>query len=210
MSPPVPQQVLTVSDSPSTPKRVRLTWPPRALGLGPPLNLVTLSREQRAGFGRRALESIALAIAGALVVAAIDQVFFGGETARRTPALNLHPTPVARVAITFIGGFLEELFFRVFFATAVASVVWLALRRPVGQPAVPVAQWAGIIAAAIYVGVWHTTMGDAPSNNARVIAVNAVSNLLYGWTYWRRGLELSALTHGVLNATLYLGLPFLH
>jgi len=192
---------------------MRYHWPPRTLGLGPPLNLVTFSPAHRARLGRWALQSIAFAVAAAIVVAAIDRLFFDGETARRTPALDVHPTPPARVAITFIGGLLEELFFRVFFATAVATVVWSALRRIVGARTIHVAaaQWTGTIAAMIFVGVWHVWMvSDPASNDARVLAVNAVGNLLYGWTYWRRGLEMCTLTHGVLNATLYLGMPLLH
>ena len=103
--------------------------------------------------------------------------------------------------------------FRAFFATAVAAVVWAALSRSVGERTgqVAAAQWVGTLAAAIVVGVWHVGMGgDSSSNSARVLAVNAIGNVLYGWTYWRHGLEMSTLTHGVLNATLYLGLPLLH
>ena len=192
---------------------MRYHWPPRPLGLGPPFNLVTFSPEHRARLWLLALKSVAFAVAAAIVIAAIDQLFFGGETARRTPALDAHPTPAGRVAITFVGGLLEELFFRVFFATAVATVVWSLLRRNVSERASRVAaiQWTGTLAAAIFVGVWHVWMvSDPTSNDARVLAVNAVGNALYGWTYWRRGLEMSTLTHGALNATLYLGLPLLH
>ena len=188
-------------------------WPPRALGIGPQLNLVTLSREGRAKLGRYALSSIALAVAGAIVIAAIDQLFFEGVTAMRTPALDMHPTPQARVAVTFIGGLLEELVFRVILATAVATAIWSVLRKAFGGRTghVSAAQWTGTIAATVAVGVWHVGMvADPSSNDVRVLAVNGVSNLLYGWTYWRRGLELSTLTHGVLNSALYLGLPLLH
>lgn len=192
---------------------MRYHWPPRALGLGPPLNLVTLAPEHRARLVRHAWQSIACALAAALVITAIDQFFFEGATARRTPALDAHPTPQARVGITFIGGLLEEVVFRVFFATVVAAAVWSALRHGIGERTshVAVAQWTGTISAAILVGVWHVWMvSDPSSNDARVLAVNAVGNLLYGWTYWRRGLEMAALTHGSLNSALYLGLPLLH
>jgi len=191
---------------------MQLHWPPRALGLGPPLNLVTRSREQRAGFARRASQSAALGVAAAVVVAAIDYLIFNGETARRTPALDAHPTPLARVAITFVGGLAEELFFRVGVATLVATGVWAVLHRTVGERPVTVtaAQWVGTIAAAVYVGVWHVGMASDPGGTARVVTINVVGNLLYGWTYWRRGLELSTLTHGILNGTLYIGLPLLH
>jgi membrane protease YdiL (CAAX protease family) len=130
---------------------MKLHWPPRATGLGPPLNLVMRPPEHRVELGRRALQSVALGILAALLIAAIDQLFFDGETARRTPALDEHPAPGARVLITFVGALGEELYFRVFFATAVASVVWVALRRVVvrREVSVTVAQWTGIIAATI-------------------------------------------------------------
>lgn len=192
---------------------MRLVWPPRPLGLGPPLNLATLSPAHRATLGRRGAQSIALAVAAAIVVAVVDQLVFDGATARRTPALHAHPTPAARVAITFVGGLLEELVFRAVLATAVAAGVWAALRRRGGARTrhVAAAQWTGTLAAAICVGAWHVWMASDPSSSAaRVVVVNLVGNLLYGWTYWRRGLEMSTLTHGALNATLYLGLPLLH
>jgi membrane protease YdiL (CAAX protease family) len=189
---------------------MKIHWPPPPLGLGPPLNFVTLSREHRAGFGRRALQSVALGLLGAIVVAAIDHVFFAGGTAAVVPPLDAHPTPAARVIIPFIGGFLEEIYFRVLFATAVAIVAWSALRRLAPERGVAVARWTGTITAMVFVGVWHTWMVADPSADARVMAINSVGNILYGWTYWRRGVELATLTHGVLNATLYLGWPLLH
>jgi membrane protease YdiL (CAAX protease family) len=192
---------------------MKFHWPPRPLGLGPPLNLVSFSREHRAKLGKSALQSIALAIVAAVVIAAIDGFFFGGVTTLRTPALDQHPTPAMRVVISFVGGFLEELVFRVIFATGVAAVVWYLLRLVRGErPShVAPAQWTGTIAAMVFVGVWHVGMvGDPSANDVRVLVVNGVSNLVYGWTYWRRGLEMSTLAHGVLNATLYLGLPLLH
>jgi membrane protease YdiL (CAAX protease family) len=190
---------------------MKLSWPPRPLGLGPLFNFVVLSREQRAGIGRRAWQSVAMGIAAALVVAVIDYCFFNGETARRTPPLDAHPTPAARVLVAFIGGLLEELYFRLVFATAVAALTWIVLGRLFrGRSVATAAQWVGTIAAMIYVALWHTGMVDDPSSDSRVIVVNAVGNLLYGWTFWRRGFELAALTHGTLNTTLYLGLPLLH
>lgn len=191
---------------------MKIHWPPKEIGLGPPLNLVTLSRQHRDGLGRRALQSVTFGILAALLIAAIDHFFFSGETARGTPALDEHPTPAARVLITFVGALGEELYFRVLFATLVASVLWLALRRLAGrrEVAVTVAQWTGTIAAMVYVGLWHTWMVADPSSDTRVMAINSLGNVLYGWMYWRRGLEFAVLTHGTLNATLYLGYPLLH
>ena len=175
--------------------------------------MVTLAPDHRAGLIRHAVQSTVFAVAAAILVAVLDQLLFDGVTATRTPALDAHPSPAARVAISFVGGLLEELVFRLFLATAVATIVWLALGRSVGHgpTSAAAAQWTGTIVAMVLVGVWHVSMvGDPNADPARVLAVNAVGNLLYGWTYWRRGFEMAVLTHGVLNSTLYLGLPLLH
>ena len=191
---------------------MKIQWPPAALGLGPQLNLVMLLPDRRTRLGGHALQQVGLAIALAMVIAAIDQVFFGGMTAQRTPALDLHPTPPARVIVTFAGGLVEELLFRVLVATGVASLLWMGIRRASGESrfGVATAQWTGVIAAAVFVAVWHVGMSNDAGGAARVVAVNLIANLLYGWTWWRRGLEMAVLTHGTLNASLYLGLPLLH
>lgn len=189
------------------------SWPPRPLGLGPPLNLVSLSRETRRQMARHAVQACVLAVGAAALIALIDQLFFAGATSLRTPALDEHPTPAARVLVTFAGGFVEEIAFRVLVATAVAALAWFAVRR-VGsrrpQEMVVGAQWLGTIAAALCVALWHVGMSLDSAGYWRVVTVNMVSNLLYGWTWWRRGLEMAVLTHGTLNASLYLGLPLLH
>jgi hypothetical protein len=145
----------------------KLFWPPKAIGLGAPLNLATFLRLPHAEIARRALESVTFAILGATLVAAIDYFFFEAVTARATPALDEHPTPTARVLITFIGGLLEELFFRVLFATAVASVVWLALRRLITQRemAVTLAQWTSGCRPSIREtpGSWRSTPSEISS-----------------------------------------------
>ena len=115
--------------------------------------------------------------------------------------------------VTFGGGLLEELVFRLLLASAIAGVVWTALRRASrsGPSHAAAAEWIGTASSALVVGIWHAWMiSDPTSSDTRVIVVNLVSNVLYGWTFWRRGLEMAVLTHGTLNAALYLGLPLLH
>ena len=55
---------------------MKFPWPPRSLGLGPPLNLITLSPQHRTKLGSHALQSIVFAFIAAIIIATIDQVFF--------------------------------------------------------------------------------------------------------------------------------------
>jgi membrane protease YdiL (CAAX protease family) len=182
---------------------VRLRWPPPPLGLGAPLNLVTLSRELRPRFQAQWWLAPVLGLAAGLTVIGIDALFFGGETARRTPSLSEHPSLLARILISIVGSIGEELFFRVLVATTIAWVVYLAARR-LSTRSVVIAQTISVVAAALWVGLWHVGMaGDL----WRVVSVNLVGNLLYGWLYWRRGLEMAIMAHVVVTATLFIGIP---
>ena len=58
--------------------------------------------------------------------------------------------------------------------------------------------------AAAYAGMTH--VGN-PADFLRVVTVNGVAALVYGWLYWRRGLELAILNHMVVTACLYIAVP---
>jgi membrane protease YdiL (CAAX protease family) len=182
---------------------MRLAWPPRPLGLGTPLNLAACSRETRPLLGRGWWMAPVLGLVLALLVVGVDRVLVGGVTMQGIPDLGTHPSLGARVLISLFGTLFEELLFRVLLATLVAWLAYLALSRFLARPRMH-AQWAGIVAGAIGSGVLHSGSGLA-----HVIALNVVTNAVYGWLYWRRGLELAILTHVVVTACLYIGVPAL-
>lgn len=187
---------------------MKVRWPPEPLGLGTPLNLALLSPETRSRLARRWWLAPVVGLAAALVDVAVDHVFFGGETMRRTPDLGAHPPVINRVAVTTIGSIGEELFFRVGVATVVAWAVYWILRRVLADPR-SVAQWSGILVAATWSGLWHVGMVGNPADFWRVMTINLIGSIVYGWFYWRRGFELAVLAHITLNTALYVGVPAL-
>jgi hypothetical protein len=63
--------------------------------------------------------------------------------------------------------------------------------------------------AATWVGLWHVGMIGSPADFWRVMTVNLIGNVVYGWFFWRRGFELAVLVHITLNTALYVGVPAL-
>lgn len=181
-------------------------WPPRPVGSGTPFNLATLSKEPRARLRREwwVAPLIGIGVAGAVV--AVDQVFFAGETTRRMPALTEHPAPAWRPLLALGGALYEALVFRVVAASMVAWLAYLMLARA-HQSAPRVSQLLGVIAAAVLVGLWHV---GRPEDAVRVVTVNVVANVVYGWLYFARGLEFSVLAHAVATACLFLVVPALY
>ncbi len=182
---------------------MRPVWPPRPVGLGTPLNLAAYSREARPLLGRRWWMAPGVGVALALLAAGVDVVFFRGVSMRDLPALGAHPSLGARVLIVLFGTLFEELLFRVVLATLAAWVAYVALSRLLARPRTH-AQWVGIAAGAIASGVLHSSSGLA-----HVVAFNVATNAVYGWLYWRRGLEMAILTHMVVTACLFIGVPAL-
>jgi hypothetical protein len=181
---------------------MRLLWPPRPLGLGPPLNLAACSRETWPLLRGWWMAPV-LGVAMALLVVGVDRVLFRGVTMAGIPGLGSHPSLGARILIVLFGTLFEEVAFRVFLATLAAWLAQLALSRFVARPRTH-AQWAGIVAGAVAGGVLHSGSGLA-----HVIALNLLTNAVYGWLYWRRGLETALLTHMVVTACLFIGVPAL-
>jgi membrane protease YdiL (CAAX protease family) len=182
---------------------MRLAWPPRPLGLGTPLNLAAFSPEARSRLGRGWWTAPVLGVAMALLVVGVDVVFFRGVTIQDLPDLGSHPSLGARVLIAIFGTLFEELMFRVLLGTLAAWLVYAALSRFLDQPRTH-AQWAGIVVGAMAGGVLHSGSGLA-----HVVALNVATNAVYGWLYWRRGLEMAVLTHMVVTACLFIGVPAL-
>lgn len=182
---------------------MRIHWPPRALGLGTPLNLAALSPKTRPLLRRWWWLAPVLGLSAALLIVGIDLLFFRGASIQRIPDLGSDPPLGNRLLIVLIGSVIEELYFRAFVATLTAWLIHMALSRFVGQPHT-YAQWLGILAAAVYAGLWHV---GGPHDLLRVVTINAVGGVVYGWLYWRRGLELSVLAHMVVTAFLYIAVP---
>jgi len=187
---------------------MKISWPPKPLGLGPLFNLVTLSRETRPLLIRSWWLIPVLGLATALAMIGADQLFFGGATMSRTPSLSSHPPIGNRVLVALIGSLGEELVFRVVIATITAWVIYFLLRFVVAEPKRP-AQWISVFAAAIGVGLMHVGQVGNPADFWRIMTVNVIGHSVYGFLYWTRGFEVAVLTHVIVTSLLYIGVPAL-
>jgi membrane protease YdiL (CAAX protease family) len=174
-----------------------------AVGLGTPMLDAMLSGRRRVPSARSRVRAAALAsLAVALLVSAIlwryatmlPGLFEGQESSR----LAEFRAPVA-VRLLW-GGIGEELLMRWGLLTAFAWAGW----RLAGQPArVPRAiMWLAIALAALLFAVGHLPLlflllpAPPASMLLAVFAGNFVPALLFGWLFWRHGLESAMLAHG--------------
>lgn len=169
------------------------------VGLGSPLMQAWLGRT--AAPDARTLKPFQAmglgALAGLVIVAASqlldpllpEPLYAIGDPGLGQPALN-------GVLASFYGGIAEELLARLFVMTL---IVWLltASGRRAPRPAM---FWTAIVLAALLFGAGHLVpaaelWGLSPIVVFRTIVLNAIGAVVFGWLYWRRGIEMAMLGH---------------
>ena len=75
----------------------------------------------------------------------------------------------------------------------------------------PVVYWFGIIISALIFALLHLpflyALIEEPSQAViwYVILTNSLGGIVFGWLYWRRGLEMAMLAHILTHVVLVLG-----
>ena len=74
--------------------------------------------------------------------------------------------------------------------------------------------WIAILGAALLFGLGHlpATMAATPFSTtvlARAILLNGIYGVLFGYLYWKRGLESSMTAHFTSDVLVHVILPFL-
>jgi Type II CAAX prenyl endopeptidase Rce1-like len=186
--------------------KIQFRWPPRPLGLGTPLNLALASPGTRSLLLRNWWLPLVAGVTASIAVLLVDQALFAGASLGRVREMGSQPLST-RLAIMILSAVEEELIYRVFIATLVAWLVWLAISHFYREPK-QLAQWMGILVAAYLFGLAHVPgLANVAHPVLRAITVNGIAGIVLGWIYWWRGLELAIVTHMVAIATVYIVVP---
>ena len=120
---------------------------------------------------------------------------------------TLKPTLAARF---LYGGLTEEILMRFGLMT---FIVWLCSK--IFGPTKPIIYWVGIFLAAIIFAFGHfpiayQAVGNPSSSLLTYILIgNAVGGIIFGWVYWKKGLESAFIAHIFTNIILVGAEPIL-
>ena len=111
---------------------------------------------------------------------------------------------------SFYGGIGEEVLLRLFLMTLLVWLVARLRRRPPGAAL----YWIAIAIAALLFGAGHlpAAAGLWPLTAIvvlRTLVLNGVAGLVFGWLYWRRGLEAAMCAHFCADLVLHVASPLL-
>lgn len=107
------------------------------------------------------------------------------------------------------GGITEEVLLRWGVMSVLAWLAWRMLQGGSGTPRA-ICFWIAIVISAVFFGVGHlpAVAAQAGSLSASlagyVIAANSVFGLLFGYLFWRHGLEAAILAHALSHVVAYL------
>lgn len=182
------------------------------VGLGAPLLQHWINRRPRPVAAVRPLQCALLGAIAAALVLAVAAVIDPALPAMRHPPAAVDPgrSALHGLLASFYGGIAEELQLRLFLMTL---LVWSVakLRR---SAAPPWAYWGALVLAAVLFGAGHLPAagqiwGWAGIVVFRTILLNAIAGLLFGWLYWKRGLEMAVLAHFSADIVLHVLAPLL-
>lgn len=113
---------------------------------------------------------------------------------------------ISLLARVLYGGLTEELLARWGMMSVLLWLAWRLLQRRRGSPRA-VSAWFAIAASAVVFAVGHlpATLAIAGALTANVVAfvlgANTAFGILFGYLFWRRGLECAMLAHALAHVT---------
>lgn len=185
------------------------------IGLGTPILDAATRGEPVADKVRAILPlSIILGVVFTLLILGLEFLYFQPALIRElgnaaTP-LNLQTSQPAAwkgLLASFYGGIAEELQLRLFLMTLLAWLGRFISKTSDGKPTSAVF-WIAILLAAVLFGLGHlpTIALSVPITSlvvARTVVLNGVLGIVFGWLYWKRGLESAIISHFSADIVLH-------
>jgi len=178
----------------------------KRIGLSAPV-LDTIAQGEPASDKLRAVLpiSIVLGITAALLIVGLDVFVFHpvmlnvlGDKANAL-TLSAQPAVWKGFLASFYGGIAEEIQLRLFVMSLIAWLGSFISKTSEGKPTSAIFWTANILAAVLF-GLGHlpataNLIPLTPLVITRAIILNGVGGVVFGWLYWKRGLESAMVAH---------------
>lgn len=199
---------------------VFINWPFTALGmlaakplrLGAPIFCALLYKQPLpTGWKKSLLVGILTGIAGGFILLLMGEYVFGplmeADLAASGVNLNIQFTALDGLLASFGAAVNEEITLRLFLLSVLAWVGVKLFRQTSGLGFVAIL-WAANLGSTLVFGLFHISnlvILEMPLTLAVVgstIAMNGMIGLLFGWLYWKHGLESAILSHFFVDIVL--------
>lgn len=113
--------------------------------------------------------------------------------------------PWAGFLASFYGGIAEEVIMRLFLMSLLVFILMKIFRK---KDSNPIIIWVSIIAISIIFGLGHlpitaSVVSITPMVIFRAIILNGIGGVIFGWLYWKKGLESAIIAHFCADIVLH-------
>lgn len=182
------------------------------VGLGLPILEGWLNGENVKGKLKSILPlSVGLGVLAGVLIIVIDFLF--SLTGSISLLSTVTPPAWQGLLSSFYGGINEEVLMRLFVMSLLVYITFKIRKTREGHPT-KVGVWISIILAAVLFGVGHLPTAMAigsttPLFVTRIIILNSIGGIIFGWLYWKKGLESAMVSHFSADLILHVLLPLL-
>lgn len=150
--------------------------------------------------------AVIIGIGGGIVIRGFDFVFQGLLPASLLEQIKPY-TALELIMALLYGGVVEELLVRFGLLSLIVFILWKLLQRKSVRPA----NWmyiAAIIVSALLFALGHYGATAAMTEMTpfiwfRMLFLNGIVGIAFGWLYWKKNLELAMIAHGVTHITMH-------
>ena len=151
--------------------------------------------------------SIGLGIIAGVLILGLDYLFSFAGAAINVSTSQLIPPAWQGFLASFYGGINEEILLRLFLMTLFVWIFFKIKKTETGKPT-KAGIWLAIILAAIVFGIGHLPTVAAitaltPILVAQTIILNSIGGIIFGWLYWKKGLESAMISHFSADIVLH-------
>lgn len=151
-------------------------------------------------------KSVILGIVAGIIIILLDLLFTGLGVQISLWTGQMPPFWMGMLASVY-GGIGEEILLRLFFMTLIVWIIGKVMRTTniLGNN---LAMWSAIIISAVVFGLGHLpiTSTVTPLTTLviiRAIILNGVGGVIFGWLYWKKGLESAMIAHFSADIVLH-------
>ena len=158
--------------------------------------------------------SIGLGVLAGFLIIGLDFLFsLAGVTLSVANISQINPPAWQGFLASFYGGINEEILLRLFLMSLLVWIFFKIKKTEDGKPT-DTGVWLAIVLAAILFGVGHLPTAAAITSLTtmvvvRIVVLNAVGGIIFGWLYWKKGLESAMISHFSADIILHVITPLL-
>jgi hypothetical protein len=149
--------------------------------------------------------SVPIGIAAGFIIKLVDQFF--SKYIPEIVATTNQISPWKALLVAPYGGVVEELLLRLFCVSLLAWLIGKITKIPEAGKNNTI-MWSAIIGASVIFGLGHlpvtaTIIKITPIVLTRAILLNGIGGVMFGWLYWKKGLEYAIVAHFTTDIVLH-------